>query len=221
LRSPRAHLVVLALALAGFVALALAYEHEPLASVDSEVAAWAAEDLPTALEWLARPLSWIGGWIGLTIVGVVAGVLLVRERAWVDLGFFLAASVGSQLVVALLKSVFDRERPGLGSVVELPASASFPSGHATAGIAGVGALVVLASERLPSRRARAWLWSLAGVVGLAIGLSRIALGVHFVTDVVAGWCLGLAWLAVCLLVRDAASTSSAGGGSPARSRARS
>src|SRR5262245_6850255 len=196
------HLTALVLALACFVALALGYEHEPFTTVDQRTAAWAVEDLPVALEWVARPLSWLGGWIGLTAVGIAAGVLLVRERAWVDLGFFLTAFVGSQLFVLLLKDVFDRPRPVLGSVVELPESAAFPSGHATAGVASLGALVVLASERLPSRRARAWLWSVAVVIGLAIGLSRIALGVHFATDVVAGWCLGVAWLAGCLLLRD-------------------
>jgi membrane-associated phospholipid phosphatase len=202
----RALVWVLVLALAGFVALALGYDDAPLATIDEEIATWAFEDMPTFLEWVARPLSWIGGVIGLVVVGVVAGALLVRERAWLDLGFFLAAFAGSQLVVQLLKVLVDRARPDLGSVVELPASAAFPSGHATAGVASLGALVVLVSERLPSRRARVWLWSLAVVLALAIGLSRIALGVHFATDVVAGWCLGLAWLAACLLVRDALRT---------------
>jgi undecaprenyl-diphosphatase len=194
--------LVLVLAVAGFVALALVYDDEPLATIDDEIATWAFEDLPTSLEWVARLLSWIGGVIGLVVVGVVAGAVLVRERAWLDLGFFVAAFVGSQLVVLLLKALFDRARPDLGSVVELPSSAAFPSGHATAGVASLGALVVLVSERLPSRRSRVWLWSLAVVLGLSIGLSRIALGVHFATDVVAGWCLGLAWLAGCLLARD-------------------
>lgn len=188
---------------AGFVALAVLYDHEPLASVDGDVARWVASDLPGWVEWIARPLSWLGGWIGLTALGVAAAVLLVHERAWLDLAFFAAAYVGSQLVVALLKDWFDRPRPDVGSAVPLPDSAAFPSGHATAGVASLGALAVLAGERLPSRRARAWLWGAVVVLGVAIGLSRIALNVHFVTDVLAGWCLGLAWLAACLLGREA------------------
>jgi undecaprenyl-diphosphatase len=86
-----------------------------------------------------------------------------------------------------------------------PPSSSFPSGHAAEGVAGLGALAILAAERLPDRRARTWLWIAVVGAGVAVGLSRIALGVHYVTDVVAGWCFGLAWLAGCLLVRNRAS----------------
>jgi undecaprenyl-diphosphatase len=186
----------------GFMLLAVGYEHDPLATVDRETAEWVAANLPEVVEWTARPFSWLGGWIGLTVLGGAAGVLLVRERAWLDLAFFLTAFVGSQLAASVVKGWFDRSRPDAGSAVPLPDSASFPSAHATAGVASLGAVAVLVAERLPSRRARVWVWSLVVVVGIAVGLSRIALNVHFVTDVLAGWCLGLAWLAACLLVRD-------------------
>jgi membrane-associated phospholipid phosphatase len=196
--------VLLLLALAGFAVLAVGYEREPLASVDADVAEWVASSMPTMVEWLARPPSWLGGWIGLTVLGLVLGVVLIRERAWVDVGFVIATFAGSQVVVALLKGWFDRARPDVGSAVDLPSSAAFPSGHATAGVASLGAAAVLIAERLPSRRARVWLWSAVVAAGVAVGLSRIALNVHYVTDVLAGWCLGLAWLAACLIVRESA-----------------
>jgi membrane-associated phospholipid phosphatase len=192
---------VMVVALGAFVALALGYEHDPLASLDAEVAQWMATDLPGWVERLARPFSWIGGWIGLTALGAAAGVVLSRERAWLDIALFLAAFVGTQLLVSLLKGLFDRARPGVGSVVPLPESAAFPSGHAAAGVASFGALAVLAAERMP-REVRLRFWLAVAALGVAVGLSRIALNVHFVTDVVAGWCIGLAWLAACLLLRD-------------------
>ena len=170
------------------------------------MAKWVATDLPHALELAARPFSWLGGWIGLTILGVAMAVVLVRERSWADLVFLGVALFGSNLAVLLLKAWFDRERPDVAPAVPLPESASFPSGHAAEGVAGLGALAVLAAERLPDRRARTWLWAAVAVAGAAVGLSRIALGVHYVTDVLAGWCFGLAWLAGCLLVRDAISS---------------
>jgi membrane-associated phospholipid phosphatase len=187
----------------GFLALRTMYESDPLASLDREVTEWVALSMPSWAEWLGRPPSWLGGWIGITAIGIVLGVVLVRERAWVDFWFLLATFAGSQIVVALLKAWFDRPRPDLGSAVALPSSASFPSGHATAGVAGLGAAAVLVAERLPSHRARVWLWSVTVIGGVAVGLSRIVLNVHYVTDVLAGFSLGLAWLAACLLVRDA------------------
>jgi undecaprenyl-diphosphatase len=184
------------------VALALAYEHDPLATVDREVAEWVAASMPSWVEWLARPPSWLGGWIGITAIGVFLGAGLLRERAWADLGFLLATFAVSATAVALLKAWFDRPRPDLGSAIDLPTSTSFPSGHATAGVASLGAATVLVAERLPSRRARAWLWAIVVAAGLVVGLSRIALNVHYVTDVLAGWSLGVAWLAACLLLRE-------------------
>ncbi len=194
--------VTLVVSLACFVVLAIGYDREPLASVDTDAAKWVATDLPHIVEVAARPFSWLGGWIGLTALGVAMAVVLVRERAWVDLVFLGAALLGTSLATSLLKTSFDRDRPDLGSAVPLPASSSFPSGHAAEGVAGLGAIAVLAAERLPDRRERIWLWVVVVVAGLAVGLSRIALGVHYVTDVLAGWCFGLAWLAGCLLVRD-------------------
>ena len=198
----RALALLIVAGLAGFVALALAYEHDPHATLDHEVAEWVAGSMPPWGEWLARPPSWLGGWIGITAIGVFLVVMLVRERAWVDFGFLLVTFAGSAIAVALLKACFGRARPDLGSAVDLPSSASFPSGHATAGVASIGAAAILVAERLPSRRARAWLWAIVVIAALAIGLSRIALNVHYVSDVVAGWCFGLAWLVACLVARD-------------------
>jgi membrane-associated phospholipid phosphatase len=188
---------------AGFIALALVYEHDPLASLDEKVARWVATSMPAWAEALARPPSWLGGWIGMTVLAIAISVMLVRERSWVDLAFLLTAIVGSQIVVAVLKAWFERPRPDVGSAIALPSSASFPSGHATAAVAGFGAAAVVVAERLPAR-ARVWVWTAVIAGGLAVGLSRIVLNVHYVTDVLAGGCLGLAWLAACLLVRSRA-----------------
>lgn len=188
--------------LAAFAAFALGYEDDPLAALDEDVARRVASDLPGWLEVVARPFSWAGGWIGVSALGLAAVVVLAWERAWLDLGFLVAAVAGSQLAVALLKVAFERPRPDAGSAVPLPESFAFPSGHAAAGAASFGAAGVLLAERLPSARARAWLWGAVIVLGVGIGVSRVALNVHYVTDVLAGWCFGLAWLAACLLVRD-------------------
>lgn len=194
--------VVASCAALGFVVLGVGLERDPLESVDAHVADAVVTSLPTALELVARPFSWIGGWIGMTALATAMTIVLARERAWGDFAFLAVALLGSAIAVALLKASFDRERPDVGSAVPLPESASFPSGHATSGVAGLGALAVLTTERLPSRRGRVWLWCAMVVVGAGVGLSRVALNVHYLTDVLAGWCLGVAWLAACLLVRE-------------------
>jgi undecaprenyl-diphosphatase len=188
--------------LAGFVVLAAAYDNDPVATIDRRVAERLADGLPGFVESVAIAVSWLGGTTGLIILGTLLTAMLVRERAWVDLAFLVAAFVGSQLAVAQLKEAFERPRPTYGSVVPLPESFAFPSGHAGGGVAAFGAAAVLVSERLDSTRARTAVWVTAGILAAASGLSRIALNVHYVSDVLAGWCFGLAWLAACILVRD-------------------
>jgi undecaprenyl-diphosphatase len=186
------------------VSLRVAYEHEPLASVDEEVAEWAATSMPGWLVSVARALSAVGGWAWVTVLTAAVVVLLASRRNWVDAGFVLLAVAGSQIVVTALKAWIARPRPDAGSAVPLPDSFAFPSGHATTGIAAFGAFAIVLAPLLPAGRARAWFWAGAVVVGLGTGLSRLVLGVHWVSDVLAGWCLGLAWLSACLLVREAA-----------------
>ncbi len=186
----------------GFVGVALAVERGGVASWDERLALDVAARLPTAVEVLARPFSWIGGGLGLVALVSVAALLLARRREWVDLAFLLVATVGVQVVVAGLKAAFDRPRPDVDPVVRLPSSTSFPSGHAASGVAALGALAVVATSRLPRGRTRRLLWASTVAVGCLVGLSRIALGVHFASDVVAGWCVGIAWLSLCLLGRD-------------------
>jgi undecaprenyl-diphosphatase len=188
--------------LAGFALLVVAYDHDPVARLDRWVAERLADGVPGVVESAALVASWLGGTTGLVILGTLLTAVLVREGSWLDLAFLIVAFVGSQLAVAQLKEVFERPRPPYGSAVPLPESFAFPSGHAGGGVAAFGAAAVLVSERLTSPRARTAVWVAAGVLAVASGLSRIALNVHYVSDVLAGWCFGLAWLAACVLVRD-------------------
>jgi membrane-associated phospholipid phosphatase len=92
--------------------------------------------------------------------------------------------------------------PDVGSPIDLPSSFSFPSGHATTGIAVFGLLGLYAAILARTRG-----WKVAAVLaglalGVLIGVSRIVLNLHFVGDVLAGFCLGLSWLVACLLVTD-------------------
>jgi undecaprenyl-diphosphatase len=185
------------------VVLAVVHADEPLVRWDERVAHWVATELPSALEWLARPFTWLGGSVGLAVVLGPVCVGLVRRARVGDAALVALGVVGIEVLVAVLKTVFDRPRPDIDPVVRLPASASFPSGHAASAVVAAGVVVALlgAAGGARSRRHRAL--AAATLTVFAIGLSRVALGVHYVSDVVAGWCLGGAWLAACLLVRGA------------------
>ena len=190
------------LGLAGLAALALAYPHDPVSGWDEATATWVATHMPRALEQSAEQLSRLGGLAGLAAVCAVVCGLLAWRRRWLDGVLVVVSLVGIQLVVVALKGVFERPRPDLDPAIALPASSAFPSGHAAGAVAVLGLLAVVGVEQAGPRARFA---TGVGVVALslAIGASRVVLGVHHPSDVVAGWCLGVAWLIGLVLVRQA------------------
>jgi undecaprenyl-diphosphatase len=205
---PATHLLVglLAVALAGCGLLAVGYDHEPLATVDEQVAEWVAENMPAPVEWLARPFTWIGSWVGLLVTGIaLAAYLATGGRRWDAFWAGLTIAGVHFAVTPLLKDAFDRPRPTAGSAIDLPSSPAFPSGHAASAAATCGLLAVLAADRWPELARRIWI--VAAALAFTIGASRIVLGVHWVSDVAAGWCFGVAWLAAMLLLRTRMSSA--------------
>lgn len=163
-------------------ALAIAYAHDPVAQWDDAVARWVGDDLPAFVEWLARPFSWAGGGVGMAIVAVAAAGALIQLARRAEAAIAVASYVVSQVAVQLLKTAFDRPRPVFDPAIDLPRTAAFPSGHAAVSMA----VLVSVAGLLGGRVALHW----AVVASVGVGLSRIALGVHWASDVVAGWALG-------------------------------
>jgi len=158
--------------------------------------------MPGGVEWVARIFTWLGGVVGSTVAAAVAVIVLWCASRRADAMFVVLAVLGITALVAVLKATYERARPDLGSPIPLPHSSSFPSGHAATAVVLYGALGLLLAERARSPlRAAAWL-AAAVVMALAIGASRVLLNVHFVSDVAAGFAVGLAWLCCCAIVRD-------------------
>jgi undecaprenyl-diphosphatase len=198
--SPWLVAAVLGAALAAYAAIAAdVVEHGRLSALDEDLSAWVARSMPTAAEWIARVLSWVGGWIGVTIVVVVVLVWLLRRGEAALAALLVVVVLGGQLLNAVSKDGYDRQRPTAGSPIELPSSSSFPIGHAMTGIAVFGLLGLVFARELASARARAAAIVAGFALGVLVGASRVVLNVHFLTDVLGGAALGLAWLAVCLL----------------------
>jgi undecaprenyl-diphosphatase len=194
-------LLVLGTALLAYAAIAADVVNSGrLSEMDIDVATWVAGSMPTWAEWLARPFTWLGGAVGATAVVVAATIWLLARRARVEAALFVVVAVGIQILVFSAKHGYARPRPDLGSAIPLPSSYSFPSGHAATGIAVFGLLGLLASTLARTRAQRLGAHAGGFALGALIGASRVVLGVHYVTDVLAGAFLGLAWLAACLLV---------------------
>ena len=145
-------------------------------------------------------VSWLGGSAGLTLVTITAcGVLLARRRAPAAALVGLAC-VGAQVLSTLLKVEFARPRPSFAEPVVAPAGGySFPSGHATASMAVYGALVYLVFVGVRQPVVKAVCVAAGTALVALIGFSRMYLGQHFPSDVIAGWAVALAWVAILLL----------------------
>jgi len=192
---------LVAVALAAYAAIAAdVVEGGRLSSYGQGLSAWVAGRMPTPLEWLARCLSWLGGWAGVAVLVALAVVWLARRDRLALAVVLVAVALGGQALSSITKEGYDRPRPTAGSPIELPSSTSFPSGHALTGIAVFGLLGLLLACELASRRARIAAIAAGFGLGALIGASRVVLNVHFLTDVLAGAALGLAWLSLCLLV---------------------
>lgn len=131
----------------------------------------------------------VAWWI---VLGLVVIWLAIRRLPRLAV-FVVVASLGSSLLNNVIKVVVDRARPHLPDPVASAGGTSFPSGHAQAAIVGYGILLLIFLPAI-ARRARPWVIGLAAVLVLTIGFSRIALGVHYLSDVVGGYLIGAAWL---------------------------
>ncbi|HVF31511.1 MAG TPA: phosphatase PAP2 family protein [Acidimicrobiales bacterium] len=128
---------------------------------------------------------------------IAAGAIFAFVRARRRLALFLViTAIGGGLVDSAVKILVDRPRPVVEEPLAHAFGKSFPSGHAMSSTVTYGALVLVFLPMIP----RAWRWVVVGLTSLlvlAIGASRLLLGVHFVSDVIGGYALGLAWLCGC------------------------
>jgi ABC-type amino acid transport substrate-binding protein len=154
---------------------------------DTDVARWVARSMPGWAEWLARPPTWLGGFVGITLLVVATAIWLIRQRAIIWAAAVVLVALGSQLLISATKEGYGRARPDAGSAIELPQSLSYPSGHALAGIAVFGLVGLIAGAHIRTRALRATVVAAGFGLGIASGASRVVLNVHYVTDVLAGW----------------------------------
>jgi undecaprenyl-diphosphatase len=152
---------------------------------------------PAWLEGVARDITSLGGATVLTLLSLAAVGYLLLRRQWRNALFVTVSVAGGTLVSTALKSLFARPRPDLVPHAVEVTSASFPSGHSMLAMVTYLTLGAVLAEVEQDRRIKVYLLGWALLLSLLVGMSRIYLGVHWPTDVIAGWCIGCAWALLC------------------------
>ncbi|HEV7878321.1 phosphatase PAP2 family protein [Bradyrhizobium sp.] len=152
---------------------------------------------PPWVREMARDITSLGSIAVLGIMSfvVVAYLILAKSRAAALL--VLVAVLGGLALNSLLKIQFARPRPDLFIPAAKVFTASFPSGHAAYSAITYMTLAALLARTTESRRLRIYFVAVAVTLTFMIGISRVYLGVHYPTDVLAGWCVGSAWALLC------------------------
>ncbi|OYW86971.1 MAG: hypothetical protein B7Z22_05535 [Hyphomonas sp. 32-62-5] len=130
----------------------------------------------------------------------LSSLYLLLERKYRSAGFLVFSVTSGTALVSALKAGFDRPRPDLVEHLTHATSPSFPSGHAAGSALAYLTIGLLLADAQDNRRAKLFIISSALFLAVLIGCSRVYLGVHWPSDVIAGWGFGAAWAILCWLV---------------------
>ena len=152
------------------------------------------------LTLVMRGFSFAGSTFALTIGTIIVVVRFAMNTWGREARLFALTMIGSGLLNITLKLAFKRARPEPFFNLSLPETYSFPSGHSLTSAVFFGALAAILTARIASRRVRTAIWIVSTLMFLTIGFSRIYLGVHYTTDVIAGFAAALIWILVVRFV---------------------
>ncbi|HYJ78379.1 MAG TPA: phosphatase PAP2 family protein [Longimicrobiaceae bacterium] len=190
--------VVAFLKLAGWMV-----EGETLA-FDNAVLLWMHERATPKLTDLALNFTALGAGTVVWVVVIVASVFLWVSRHRYSAALLWVSLLGSGLISTTLKASFSRPRPDLFPWrAPYAGESSFPSGHSMTAMVAYTTLAFLIARLEPSRGLKRFTFCVAALIITAVGLSRMYLGVHYPSDVLAGFAVGLAWALFCALAIDA------------------
>jgi undecaprenyl-diphosphatase len=152
---------------------------------------------PLWLEEMMRDFTGLGGvgFLSLLTASVI-GFLLVARKPKAALAVLVAVG-GGIIISSLLKAGFDRPRPELVPYGALVYTSSFPSGHSLMSATVSLTLGAMLARIMTLNRLRAYVLAVSILITLLVGISRVYLGVHWPTDVLAGWLVGSAWALIC------------------------
>ena len=201
MRGPAYLMVLAAIAAALFCGLAVAVETNGLPGFDEAVRMEVHSLATPLLTLLAEKLTWLGSLGVLALFGVVAVAVLVYAGRRHEAVLLTVTMVGALVLENGLKFSFQRARPPpfFGSE---PLTYSFPSGHALFSLCFYGGLAIAAARSVRSGAIKTGIWLATVLLVLAIGGTRIYLGVHYPSDVLGGYLVAIAWISVVLIAEQ-------------------
>ena len=157
---------------------------------------------PGWFEEMARDITGLGGFGVLALLTLAAaGYLMLLRKGHTAL--YLVLAIGSGILMStLLKNLYDRPRPDLVPHAQVVYTSSFPSGHSMMSAVVFLTLGAILAGVQANLRLRAYLLGVAALLALLVGASRVYLGVHWPTDVFAGWTAGAAWALLCWTIAE-------------------
>jgi undecaprenyl-diphosphatase len=169
--------------------------HDAIARADPATERWFARERVPDLNRVTHYTTDLGE----TITVIAAGILLAIGsrlvwKRWRESVLVAIALAGEVAIFVSVTSLIDRHRPSVPHLDPAPPTSSFPSGHTAASVVLYLLIALLVTSRLQSGVARKFLWTIAVLIPVAVGLSRLYRGMHYPTDVISGAALGAAWL---------------------------
>jgi membrane-associated phospholipid phosphatase len=171
-------------------------EGDPIVHLDQQVAVRSHEHATPGVTEVARAITFLGSVAWVSAVSLIIALFFVRRREWHRLSLLALTMFGGSALNLLLKHFFHRERPVLENPLVTLSSYGFPSGH-TMGATLLYGLLALFIWNSCRSRAAPWAFASACLLILLIGLSRIYLGAHFLSDVLGALAAGFLWLTFC------------------------
>ncbi len=153
-------------------------------------------EIPIGPDWIlgaARDLTALGGPAVLALVFLITAGYFGLRKKWGSLALVSVSTIGGAAVADALKNAFHRARPDLVPHLAPFSGESFPSGHSMLSAIIYLTLGSLLAHTTTDRGVKAYFLTVASLLSLMVGVTRVYLGVHFPTDVLAGWCAGTAW----------------------------
>jgi len=144
------------------------------------------------LNGIMRQVTDLGGTPALTAVALSTTAIMLLLRRIRLAAVMMIAAIGSSALTVTLKTIIERPRPITNGEIIFASDSSFPSGHTLESAAIYGALVIIVGSLIASRRTRIGVWAIGAAIAIGVGASRVYLGVHWASDVAAGWLLRFA-----------------------------